>query len=96
MSYRAPMRSACLNKYRIKRGWYKCALCHGTFRKSEISIDHIQPVVAVTGFAGFDEYIKRLFCPADGLQAACDTCHTAKTKAENQLRKMHAKKRREH
>src|ERR1035437_3923217 len=92
LSYRYPSRSKCLQYYRIRRGWYKCAICKGDFRKCDVAIDHIDPVVNPrTGFRTWDEYIERLFCSEHGLQVLCntgnDSCHKIKTKAENLIRK---------
>lgn len=92
MSYRTPMRAAALDKARVKRGVYKCAKCKKQFKKKDIAIDHVAPVIDVkTGFTSFDKYIKRLFCHDKGLQVLCntgkDSCHKIKTKKENATRR---------
>lgn len=67
--------------------FYLCAACAGEFPAKEISVDHIEPVVnPVTGFVSWDEYINRMFCDKDNLQALCMTCHKIKTKEEKEAR----------
>jgi hypothetical protein len=53
----------------------------------QIQIDHKNSVVPLTGFDGFDNFIERLWCPEDQLQAICKPCHEIKTKAEKEVRK---------
>lgn len=62
--------------------FYLCAGCAGEFPAKEISIDHIHPVVGPDGFTTWDEYVNRMYCEADNMQALCRTCHGIKTKAE--------------
>jgi 5-methylcytosine-specific restriction endonuclease McrA len=67
---------------------YKCNACNELFPGSEIQIDHILPVVEVTGFTTWDSFISRLFCGKENLQAICKTCHLVKTKQEKEQRKL--------
>lgn len=76
-----------LKKARIGRGIYQCSACSKVVGTKEIKIDHIEPVVPVTGFSTWDDIIERLFCEESGLQAICVTCHTEKTSKENINRK---------
>jgi 5-methylcytosine-specific restriction endonuclease McrA len=71
---------------------YLCQGCHEEFPTSEVQVDHISPIVdPEIGFISWDEFIKNLFCPVDNLQCLCKTCHTIKTKKENNKRiKSHA------
>lgn len=97
LSYRTPMRAAAMTAARIERGKYRCATCKKIFGRKNIAVDHIQPVVNPnTGFIGFDDYIKRLFCPFDGLQILCNngktSCHKKKSASENKLRRTTKKK----
>lgn len=65
---------------------FECAACGDLHHK--VFIDHIDPVVdVVKGFQGYDEFIKRLFCPIENLQALCKSCHNKKSKAENAIRR---------
>lgn len=62
---------------------YKCAKCLDSFPAKEIDIDHIDPIVPVeTGFTTWDDFIKRLFCPVEQLQALCRVCHKEKSASE--------------
>lgn len=92
-SYKWPPRNEALRKARIERGKYRCAKCKKIYGNKEISLDHIQPVVdPKIGWAGFEEYIKRLFCPVEGFQVLCDRCHDKKTAREKEIRKEHKRR----
>jgi 5-methylcytosine-specific restriction endonuclease McrA len=77
----------CLGRARIARGMYKCENCSKVVGTKEIKIDHIDPVIPISGFEKWDEVIERLFCEEDGFQAICKECHDIKTKKENSDRK---------
>ena len=86
-SYKWPSRNEALVAARIERGLYKCAHCNGTFKRCEVEIDHIKPVVPLTGWDNWDGFIERLFCNTEGFQILCKTpCHTVKTTAEDTIR----------
>lgn len=86
-SYRHKPRQEALKKARVSRGNYKCNLCgRKDCGRKEINLDHIQPVIPLTGFTTFDDFIARLFCEEDGYQVLCLSCHKLKTKAENEKR----------
>jgi hypothetical protein len=80
-------KNSVLKKARIARGIYQCSTCSKVVGNKEIKVDHIEPVVPVTGFSTWDDIIERLFCEESGLQAICATCHTEKTSKENVDRK---------
>lgn len=61
---------------------YKCACCKGEFTSNNVEVDHIDSVVAATGFESWDVYIDRLFCEKINLQVLCKPCHKTKTKEE--------------
>jgi 5-methylcytosine-specific restriction endonuclease McrA len=91
-SYKWPARNEALKASRVQRGLYKCASCQLVFKKQEVHLDHIDPVIDVkTGFTNFEEYINRLYCDVSGYQVICKTCHSAKTLTENHLRKEYRK-----
>lgn len=51
-------------------------------------MDHISPVVdPAVGWVSLDVFADRLLCDESGYQCICVTCHDAKTKGENQIRK---------
>ena len=78
---------------KLVRNFYACAKCDLRFSRKGVSIDHIEPVVnPKTGWEGFDEYIRRMFCSESGFQLLCGPCHDAKTKKENTVRRKERKK----
>ena len=44
-----------------------------------MSVDHKEPIGKLTTW---DEFIKRLFCEKENLQALCKQCHLIKTNKE--------------
>lgn len=68
---------------------YECNLCHHSFPAKLVVVDHIDPVVPLTGFTSWDDVIRRMFCDAVGLQVLCKECHKIKTKEENAQRKLY-------
>ncbi len=86
-SYRWPDRDEAMRRARLERGIYKCACCEGSFKRSEINLDHVNPVIPLTGWDSFDSYIDRIFCDVDGWSVLCKPCHKSKTFLENQIRK---------
>lgn len=63
---------------------FKCNSCHGEFTAKDIQIDHIEPI----GYdKSWDEFIDRLYCERENLQALCTTCHKAKTLTEKKKNK---------
>lgn len=74
-----------------KTGWYRCEICKQ--EREKIDVDHISPVVSPKeGFTGWDNYIASKFVTQDRLQGICSDCHRAKTKEENQRRRLLKKK----
>lgn len=83
----APRKQAIVNA-RLERGVYKCATCEGNFGRTEIQLDHINPVIdEQVGFVDWDTYIDRLFCDVDNFQVLCKPCHETKTFFEQEIRK---------
>lgn len=66
---------------------YRCASCKKHYTAKDVQVDHIDPVVPLTGFTTWDSFIERLFCTAKELQVLCKTCHKNKTKEEAAERK---------
>lgn len=96
LSRRWPPISKARARARISRGIYLCALCHlhvpasvriDGERKPNIYVDHIEPVVPLTGWTTWDDIIARMFVEVDGLQVLCGPCHREKTEAERRERK---------
>lgn len=98
-STRWPPKYECLNN--AKRGkmvnaatgriaeHYQCAACALLFPATMVVVDHIEPVVDITGFTSWDSVIARMFCEISGLQVLCKPCHKIKTQQENAERKLH-------
>lgn len=40
---------------------YTCAKCSGIFPTAEVQVDHIDPVVPLSGFKNWDELVDRIF-----------------------------------
>jgi len=86
-SLRWPARSEALRNARTSRGLYQCSMCGGQFKAKEIDIDHTVPVVSTaSGFTNWDDFINRLFVPAEKLSALCKPCHLSKTLLEDRTR----------
>lgn len=87
-SIRWPPRNEALKRARVDRGLYKCSSCQQTFKKQEVHLDHVIPVISPQcGFIGFDDFIEKLFCDVNGFQILCKYCHEVKTMLEDELRK---------
>jgi len=66
---------------------YKCASCKNSFVAKDVEVNHIEPVIPITGFDNWDGVISRLFCEADKLEVLCRDCHKKITKEENTNRR---------
>lgn len=94
---RWPQKYVCIREAFVKHGinpktGHKCKLhrcpdCDGLFPQKDMQADHIIPVVGPEGFVSWDQYIKRLFCEADGFRALCKQCHKKITEEERAERK---------
>jgi hypothetical protein len=51
-----------------------------------IEIDHIQPIVKLSGWTNWEDFFSSLFCDEDGLRPLCHDCHSKKTANENSHR----------
>ena len=85
-SYKWPARNIAKKDARVARGQYRCNKCEGIFRVKEVEVDHIVPVIPLSGTKSFDVIIPRLFCDSNNLQVLCKKCHREKSKGENKLR----------
>jgi 5-methylcytosine-specific restriction endonuclease McrA len=68
-------------------------------KKMESYADHIEPACPIEGYRvvnghpDMNQVYERMFVDENGLQALCDKCHSAKTKAENaEMRKFSGRK----
>lgn len=93
-SLRWPPRNEALVRARVARGDYECAMCKGIFKRQQVDLDHISPVVDVEdGFTGFDEFVETLFCDVENFAVLCKECHAQKTSLEVQYRKYARRKK---
>jgi len=92
-SYRWPGRYKALAAGKIGRNQYICKECgpDKVYGKKDIQLDHIESVVPVTGWEGFDSYIDRMFVDETGYQVLCKLHHETKTRGENAQRKENKK-----
>ena len=88
-SYRHPGRTIAKKNARVGRNQYHCAMCgpDKIYGSKEVQLDHINPIVPITGWDGWEGFISRLFCGAEGYQLLCKPHHSEKTKEENRKRK---------
>ncbi len=56
-----------------------------------IEMDHIVPVVLVTGWTSWDHFFDSVFCPEENYRALCSSCHKSKSLHENSYRAAHKK-----
>lgn len=87
ISYHWPESNEALKLSRALPGRFLCAECKKIFTRKEVSIDHIEPVVALKGFTTWDEYIARLFVNRTAYQILCKPCHVVKSTQENSKRR---------
>ncbi len=82
----------------MSRGVYLCNGCKEEIPKTvldpdtrkrvnNVHVDHIEPIVPVTGWVSWDSCINRMFCEQDNLQVLCSKCHKVVTDEENAQRK---------
>jgi hypothetical protein len=69
-------------------GTYYCAGCPAVLPRHKLALDHIEPIIPVTGFDNWSAVFKRHF--HGELQVLCkEKCHAAKTKREAGVRAHH-------
>jgi 5-methylcytosine-specific restriction endonuclease McrA len=80
MTFRVPRpcKYAALFEKRI------CANCNASVHQKLSIVEHVVPVVPVTGFDSWDAYIERM--QSANLAVYCEPCAKEKTKAENAQR----------
>ena len=87
ISLKWPPRTRALQKARVGRNQYQCAICKLIVTNKEKQLDHIEPVVDPNkGQTTLDEYVDRLFCYEAGFQVLCLDCHNDKSQKENKER----------
>lgn len=76
----SPERRQCLAEA-TRNGLCLCRSCGQWIHPKLATVDHVDPVVPVTGFDSWDGVIHRM--RHNKLTILCESCHKAKTKAEN-------------
>jgi len=69
----------------LRRVRFLCNKCNNKFPKKQIRLDHIIPCKQQD--ENIWQFAERLFCEVNNIQLLCKTCHDAKSKEENKLRK---------
>lgn len=86
-SYRWVGRYTAEKRSHVGRNQYVCEGCGEVFTKKETQMDHIMPVVPVTGWDNIENWLVRLLVREAGWQRLCkDKCHRKKTDTENEQR----------
>lgn len=70
--------------------WGYCELCGWVQPRWKLSVDHVEPVVALNSTfkdQGLDLTANRMWCELEKLQALCDPCHDQKTASEKEIKK---------
>ena len=97
---RSDLRQTVINKSVVRghidrsrprvKTWCKCALCGECDAKSNMQVDHRDPVIplnkALTEIS-WDDLIDNLWCDVKNLDAVCERCHSVKTREENAERR---------
>lgn len=94
-SLRWKPRGDALRAAKVDKGKYTCNICKEIHRHKDIQLDHILPVVPVTGWDSLDAVAERLLCWQDGYQVLCRVCHTKKSNEENLNRPKSVRKKKE-
>lgn len=69
-----------------------CPICNQQHIEANMAIDHIEPIIPITGHDSYDAIIDRLLCELDGYQVICKPCHKEKSNGENKMRREHKKR----
>lgn len=65
-----------------KSSLYICAHCRIAYGRSEVQVDHIEPIGR---WVSWDLFIEKLFCEVENLQVLCKACHKLKTDSDKHL-----------
>ena len=74
---------------------YICNSCKEEFPAKLVEVNHVLPIVPISGWDTWDGLIARLFCEKEHLEVLCKPCHKAITAQENIQRKYNAKSKSE-
>lgn len=65
---------------------YQCNICKGWYKYEQIQVDHIEPCGELRTYDDLPAFVEKLFVEVNGLQCACNNCHSLKTKDEKMTR----------
>lgn len=89
-------RSEALKLARKERGLYECAMCKNLCKNGQYILDHILPVVPITGSdITIEQWIRGLLVKAEEFQVLCKVCSDAKTAIEDKMRAKANQKKKE-
>ena len=77
-------------KRKAVKFWVKCTSCGKMEAKSNVEVDHYDPVIPVDRSfdeMSLDEVVDRVWCEEGNLKIICEDCHHTKTAAENKERR---------
>lgn len=85
-----PERTAAI-KAAKRPGGYECAICGLLYKRNEIEVNHIRPVMPITKSSiTMDEFVERLLCDRTDLEILDKKCHLNNiTKSQNYMRKFY-------
>lgn len=78
-----------LKRARVGRNQYRCAVCQGIFKRTEVQKDHCIPMIPLdkTQYeTSLDEIAERLFVSVESYQILCCFCHNVKSSVEKETR----------
>lgn len=61
---------------------YQCSQCEGWFMRTEVEVDHIEPVGSLNKYDDLPGFVERLFVGEDKLRLVCKECHRHITNSE--------------
>lgn len=91
---RAAVRKRSFSRKEGVLSYHLCEKCGKEVPRKESHVDHIIPVIPLTGPDDWGNIMKRLFVSRDEMQNLCKECHAIKTKQENATRYKHRSKAR--
>ena len=83
-------------KRKAVKFWVKCAECGEMEAKSNVQVDHKEPLVPLNSSLEemtWDEVVDRLWCDINNLQLLCKPCHKLKSLTEMKERRKLRKER---
>jgi 5-methylcytosine-specific restriction endonuclease McrA len=91
----SPQKKSARKRAEIAPGVDKCEGCGLIVGRKGTQVDHINPMIPVTGFDSYQAVIERLWVEPEGLKILCLDCHKLKSVPEDRLRKQNVKGKKE-